>query len=58
MKSDVAMGWLQFGGGVAALFLQIWGALHGVQIDPSHAAVATGVAAGGYATAKQGGKIN
>jgi len=54
---DKALGWLQFAGGAAALFLQIWSAIHGVSIDPGHAAVGVGLAGGGIATALQASKI-
>lgn len=47
MDATKASGWLQFGAGVAALVLQILGAIHGVSVDWGHSAVAAGLTANG-----------
>lgn len=54
MSTSSALGWAQFAAGIAAVFTQVWMTVHGVPFDVTHATVATGVAAGGYATARQG----
>lgn len=48
MNKDNVAGWLQLAAGLSALFLQVWQALHvGGAIDAGHAAVASGLVAGG-----------
>jgi len=57
MTPDKASAWLQFAGGVAVLFLQIWNGLHGGGIDATHTAVGIGLLGGGMSGHIQANKI-
>jgi len=47
MTPDKASAWLQFAGGVAVLFIQIWNTFHTGSVDATHAAVGVSLLAGG-----------
>lgn len=58
MTSDKIAGWLQLGGGLAMIVLQIVQALQGGLMDSSHLVSGTAIAAGGIGTIVQGGKLS
>lgn len=41
----------------AAIFLQIWGALHGASYDPTHTVMGVGLAASAVGTAQRNGRM-
>lgn len=41
-----------------ALFLQVWGAIHGQSYEPTHTALGVGLAASAVAHANSNGRIN